>query len=227
MDTATELLALKQEVAELKQQLTELRRFLHVDDSEGTPGQKILTVHCSGIFLLNPENPNEMQGTLTASEKGPSFALRGSDSKARIAMDVIEDHGMLTVYQRDLQLGVKVGENKQNEPGISLFTGDKPRVALKALPETGVISAVHDEGHTRVAVMSKPTHGEVFVVGGDLQAGVKLSADNTDGGGFIAVNHANGKGAVFLASTRVSGFVALSDSRGNILTTLPPTPPDS
>lgn len=223
MDTAVELAALKQEVAQLKQQLTEIRRFFNICESETVPGTKTLTLECSGIFLRNPDDPNKLQGMLTASNEGPVLALWGSDEKARVIIDVREDVGGLHIYQKDLKTGVDLGISQNGEPYVAVLHEGQPRAGLKALPDSGVISAVHDDGLVRVALISHATHAEMFVVGGDMKPAVKLSSDGQDGGGFLTVNHANGKAAVILSSIPVGGCVILNDSRGKIIASLPAT----
>jgi len=108
---------------------------------------------------------------------------------------------------------------------VAVFHEGKPRALLKGLPKTEVVSAVYDEDHTRISMMSKPAHGEMFLIGGDLQAAIKLSSEGHDGGGFLTVNHANGKPAVILSSTRIAGFIILNDSRGKMYASLPTIPP--
>jgi hypothetical protein len=226
MDTTAELIALKQEVAKLKEQLAELRSFLSVQESE-VPNQKVLTIRCSGVFLYNPEQPDQLQGMLTAAQDGPSLTLWGSDSKGRVAVEVEEDRGVVRLFQKDLKTGVELGETKNGEPYVAAFHEGRPRAQLKGTNERGFVAAIHDDGQGRVLMSSQLGHGDLLVVGGDMRAAVKLSSEGKDGGGFLTVNHANGKAAVILTSTPGSGVAILNDSRGNLVDSLPSVKPGS
>jgi hypothetical protein len=221
MDTEAELIALKQEVAQLKQQVAELRRFFTIEEPEKAPGQKIMTVRCSGIFLQNPAEPNKTQGLLLANDDGPTIALWGSDEKARVIINVQEDKGAVRVYQEDLKAAVDIGVNEKGESYVGVLHRGNPRAVLKALPENGAVSVVHDDGLVRAMLSSAFDHGEMFVVGGDMKAAVKLSSEGHDGGGFLTVNHANGKAAAILTSTLAGGCVILNDSQGQLVDSLP------
>lgn len=225
MDTEAELIALKKEVAQLKQQLAGLQRFLTVNESDDTPAHKSLTVCCSAVLLQNPSKPG-MQGMLTASEEGPCLSLWGSDNKARVTIQVLKDHGLLRVYQKDLKSGIELGETTKDEPYVGVLHEGRPRATMKATADAGVVSAVHDDGLVRVTMLGQAGHGEVHLVGGDMKTAVKLSSEGPDGGGFVTVNHANGKAAAILISTPAGGCVILNDSQGQLIDSLPGVPPD-
>src|SRR4051794_26092861 len=89
MEQKTEIARLAAEVAELRHQLAELRRFFSIERSEDAPDQpKSLTVRCTAVHLQDPTDPSRTQGILSASQEGPCLSLWGSDQKARLILRV-------------------------------------------------------------------------------------------------------------------------------------------
>lgn len=219
MDNSAELDALKKQVAQLKQQLDEIRQFCGFSESD--EGKKNLALRCSGLFLYHPEKPEQLQAMFTAHEDGPSLALWGKDEKARLIVEVQNDRPVVRLYQKDLKTAVEISETDNNEPYVTVFHEGRPRGLIKGLPEQGALSAIHDDGQVRVLMSSQLTHGDLLVVGGDMRAAVKLSSQGQDGGGFLTVNHPNGKAAAIISSTQAGGCVILNDSRGQIVDSLP------
>jgi hypothetical protein len=221
MSNSAELTELKKEVALLKEQLRELRSFFTIESVEGQPGRKTLLIDCSGILLQNPANPNLGQVHFYASEQGPSLAFWGDDGKARIIIDVEKNKGRVRLFEDELKQIVDIGVDGKNNPQIGVLFDGKPRAVMKATPDMGAISAVHDDGAVRAFMCSQFDHGEMFVVGGDMKAAVKLSADGMDGGGYLTVNHANGKSALILSSTQHGGGILSNTSQGQQLALWP------
>jgi hypothetical protein len=214
---------LKKEVAELKEQLRELRGFFNIESVEGQPGLKTLKIECTGLLLKHPVNPNAAQGYLFASEGGPSLALWGKDNHARVMIKVEQDKGCLQMFGEGSKQIVDIGVDAKDNPQIGVLHDGKPRAVLKATADMGAISAVHDDGAVRAFMCSQFDHGEMFVVGGDMKAAVKLSADGMDGGGYLTVNHANGKSALILTSTNLGGGILSHTSQGQQLGVWPDT----
>jgi phage terminase large subunit-like protein len=221
MDTETEINQLKKEVATLKEQLRELRSFFTIETLDEPSQRKIMHLRCWGVTLVNPTDPGQTQGMICGSEDGPFVTLSGADDRARVMIGVEKNQGHIRVYQDELKQIVDIGLDASGKAQVGVLHEGKPRAVLKATPEIGIVSAVHDDGTVRAVMSSHFDHGEFMVVGGDMKAAVKLSADGMDGGGYLTVNHANGKAALILSSTRVGGGVISCDSRGSELAVWP------
>src|SRR3954454_10113687 len=109
---------------------------------------------------------------LTAAADGPALSLWGSDEKARISIDVEKDRGAVRLFQKDVKTGVEIAENDKGHTHVAVFHEGRPRAQLKGTPDHGIVSAIHDDGHARVAITSEFDHGDLLVVGGDMKAAV-------------------------------------------------------
>ena len=94
---------------------------------------------------------------------------------------------------------------------------------MKATEKGAAISAVHDDGHARITLVSTQNNGEMFAVTPDMKIGVKIAADAMDGG-LITVNRANGKAGVIISNTPIGGTVMVEDAHGKITGCLPALP---
>lgn len=221
MDTEMEISQLKKEVAALKEQLRELRSFFTIETLEDQPHRKIMHMRCWGVTLVNPRDPGQAQGLICGSEDGPYVSLSGADDRARVMIGVEKNQGHIRVYQDGLKQIVDIGLDASGKAQVGVLHEGKPRAVIKATPEIGIVSAVHDDGTVRAVMSSHFDHGEFMVVGGDMKAAVKISADGMDGGGYLTVNHANGKAALILSSVRTGGGIISCDSRGGELAVWP------
>lgn len=225
METAAaELERLKQQVAALSQQVTrckdqlaELRQFLTVeerDDLEGSP--KILHIRCWGLTLCNPAKPNRTQGLLMGSETGPFLALWGSDEKARITLSAEDDTAGCSFYSKDLKEAVTIRVDEPAGRGeVGVFEAGQPRAILKATPQGGCVSVVHDDGKVRGTMVSSASGADVLLVNPDMKPVVKLTSE-TEKGGFICVNAPNGKPAVALTPNEQGGSVLVMHRQGGV-----------
>jgi hypothetical protein len=220
MEPTDEIAQLKKEVALLKEQMADLHRFFTIEDSEGAPHIKTLLITCSTLLLRDPEPPNETQALFSARDKGVEIALWGDDQKARLILEAKKE-GRITLYQTGLKTGVDIGVDEKNFPYIGVLDQGKPRAIMKARPEGGVVSMVHDDGKVRAMMTSESLIGELLVVNADMKVAVKLSSNGQDGGGFLTVNHPNGKAAAIISSHPATGMVILNDKRGTMTAALP------
>ncbi len=77
MNIAAELAVLRKEVAQLEEELTELRRFCTIGESDAGPGQKVLTLRCSGVFLYN-----RLTGSVAGhADDRPGWSMEMADEK--------------------------------------------------------------------------------------------------------------------------------------------------
>ncbi|MEO7298298.1 MAG: hypothetical protein ABI042_06945 [Verrucomicrobiota bacterium] len=218
MNPTDELTKLKNEVARLKDQMNKLRRFLTIEESETVPGIMNLHITCSSVHLRDPEG--ELQGFISAGDKGAQIALWGDDQKLRLHLSTGKE-GRITFYQPGLKMGVDIGVSDDNHPYVAVLDAGKPRAVMKSREGGGAVSVVHDDGKVRATMISEPLCGEIFAVDGDMRTAVKISSNGMKGGGFLTVNHPNGKAAVILTSTDLCGAVIVQDHRSKIVASLP------
>ena len=216
----SELEQLRKEVAGLKQQLRELGRFICINETAS--GKEKLVIKCSSIRLVDPEDDERAQCSLWAGEEGPQFKLYDQNEDLRVAIKVDkEEGGLIQVFQPEEKLAVHIGQDTHKHASVGVFDQGKPRAAIKASADAGMISAVHDGGQTRAVMMSQENSGELFLMNPDMKVVVKLSSKSQDDGGFITVNHSNGKAAVILSTLPDVGAVIVTDRGGNAKHSLP------
>lgn len=250
MNTETELAALQQEVARLRQELNELKQFIHYHppfvDDDGAKCAAHITLQCAAFQLIHPSDPSRSQVNMMCSPDGAFVSVLGKDERTRVLMQVDKDVPELSLFGGDNQYKVTLRYD-QGEPWLELFgkegklgvqlrvVGDeargqvgvceagKARAIMKATEQGGAVSAVHDDGHSRITMVSSEANGELFAVTPDMKVGVKIAADGIDGG-YITINRANGKAGVILSNTPVGGTVIVQDHAGKITGYLPVIP---
>ncbi len=114
-------------------------------------------------------------------------------------------------------------ETESGRGQVGVCEAGRPRAIVKATPTGGALSAVHDDGHSRITMVSTENNGELLAVTPDMKVGVKIAADGVDGG-YITVNRANGKAGVILSNTPIGGAVIVKDHGGQITGHLPALP---
>jgi len=247
MNTETELTELKQEVARLRREMNELHQFIRYnppgEDDDGKPAAAYLTIRCAIFTLVHPSNPSWSQVNILGGPDGAFISLMGKDERTRILMQVEKDVPELSLFGKDNQykaclrldqgepsfelygqegkLGVQLkvlGEEGRGQVGVC--EAGKARAVMKATELGAAISAVHDDGHSRITMVSTVDNGELLAVTPDMKIGVKVAANGIDGG-FITVNRANGQAGVILSNTAIGGTVMVNDHAGQITATLP------
>src|SRR4051794_23946225 len=104
MEPTSELAEVKKELALVRLQLDELRQFLKVEEREDVPGNpKSLSVFCTGLFLYNQDNPDQLQGLLVSGKEGPTLSLWGRDEKMRVKLAVLDDVAQLELFTKDFK----------------------------------------------------------------------------------------------------------------------------
>jgi len=248
-ENLSELDQLKQEVARLKEQMRQLTRFIHYHpadvDDDGKPLAEHLSIMCWHIAMLDPREPGKTQIRLTASQYGSSINLFDSNEKSGIHLTVnnedgaeislddrdhkcrlaarVDEEGIpsLQILEPDNKVAVHVGYDKQNHPLVGVEHQGEPRACLKATEKYGHVSAVHNGGQGRVAMVSQETSGEILLLNPDMRVAVKLSTQGQHDEGFITVNHSNGKAAVILSALPDHGCVILNDRAGQMKYSVP------
>src|SRR5882724_2710401 len=194
MDTEVELAELKQRIAgleteqaearkqfsKLQQQVAELNHFFNIGRPKEPGEPPVLLINCSGVYLRHPENPNQMQGFLSASAEGPCLSMFGSDEKARLAMTVGKEGARLQFSAQGSTAAVELWvEDGTGRGHVQVYEAGKPRALMKAAKEGGIVGVVHDDGHSRAFMISSETEGgEILTVTPDMQPGVKISASS-------------------------------------------------
>lgn len=249
MNTETEIETLKKEVARLRQQMNELTQFIHYtppgEDDDGKAQAAYLNIQCTFFRLVHPSDQSYAPVQMMCHPDGSFISVCGKDEKARIVMAVNEGVPEWCLYDRDGNYKARMfldnGEPRldlyapENKVGVQICVqgpegrgvmgvceAGKPRAGMKAIATGGAISAVHDDGHPRITLASTEDNGELLAISQDLKVGVKISANGLNGG-YLTVNHQNGKAGVILGTTPLSGGVMLNDPQGNIVATLPAT----
>ena len=247
-ETPAELEHLKQEVARLKEQMRQLTRFIHYHpadvDDDGKPFDEHLSIICWNITMLDPGAPGKTQITLTASQLGPSINLHDCEEKCGINLIVGDDGPEISLNDRDRKcrlsarvdkdgipsielfhadekVSVVIGQDSLNMPSVAVFHEGQPRAAIKASEKCGFVSAVHNGGQGRVAMVSQESSGEILMMNPDMKCVVKLSTQGQHDEGLITVNHSNGKAAVILSALPETGCVMVNDRAGQMKYSLP------
>jgi len=156
----------------------------------------------------------------------PEVSLLGGDHQYKACLRMDTGEPSFELYGKEGTLGVQLkvlGEAGRGQVGVC--EAGKARAVMKATELGGVISAVHDDGHARVTMVSQLDNGEILAVTPDMKVGVKIAANGMDGG-FITVNRANGKAGVILSNTPLGGTVIVQDQHAKITGHLPMIPED-
>jgi len=247
MNLETEIETLKQEVARLRQEMNEYRQFIHYhppgkdDDDLDCPAY--LTIRCSILSVVNPSPPGQSQINIIASRLGPYIALMGKDEKTRILFQLEKDQPEVSLMGDDHQYKASLRVNK-DEPSFELYGPEgkigvqltvlgaegrgqvgvleagKARAVMKATEKGAAISAVHDDGHARITMVSELENGHLLAVTPDMKVGVKIAADGLDGG-LVTVNNRHGKPGVVLSNFGFGGTVVVNDFKGQRMDSLP------
>lgn len=217
-----ELDQLKSEVAALRRELAELKRFFSIEKPGADNGPALLHVHCSTLTLSDPTDPNRAQGMLAANEDGPALSLWGSDAKARVILSAKKDVASCDLFAKDLKHAVQITVDEPSGCGqVGVLDAGKPRAVMKATDHGGVVSVVHDDGQVRALMLSREHQGGEFIaVTPDMKTGVRISAGAPQGG-VVSVNRPNGKPGALLACTEESGAVIVNNAKGKLLASLP------
>ena len=219
-EISTELQQLKKQVAELRAELDDLGQHFAVENFDG--GAKNVNLSCTALTLLNTENPNQIQGMLCGGPDGPELVLWGPDQKPRLTVRV-DPAGVPSVELLDAagRVAILLGRDSLGQTSVGVFDQGRPRAALKASDQCGIVSAVHNGGQTRATMVGMEDAGEIMLVNPDMKVAVKLSTRGQHGEGLITVNHSNGKAAVILASLPDHGCVLVNDRAGQMKYSLP------
>ena len=250
MNPDTELATLKQEVARLRQEMNELKQFIQYQPpgtgDDDKPEAACLIIRCAFLQLAHPSDPSNSQLNLFSSREGPCITLLGPAGSGRLTLQVDPSGPELGVFGADKQyaacvrledgnpeldlyaaggkLGVQLKVETESGRGqVGVCEAGRPRAIMQATPTGAAISAVHDDGHSRITLISSVNNGELLAVTPDMKVGVKIAADGLDGG-YITVNRANGKAGVILSNTPIGGAVIVQDHGGHVTGHLPALP---
>src|SRR3954471_20187329 len=98
MTPETELAHLRQEVATLRRQLTDLLRFITIERDEETKEPFNMNLRCGVVMFQNPHEPQQSQMLMGGSAEGPFISLWDSKEKARVVLSVEKDVPTVTLY---------------------------------------------------------------------------------------------------------------------------------
>ena len=222
MSSNDEIGRLTKEVAALRQQLAELKRFLTVELRDDLPGSpSILHLRCAILTLCNPEQPSQTQGMLSGSEDGPCLSLWGGDQKARVILRVEKDGPSCQFFDPELKPAVQISADDATGRGqMGVFEAGKPRAVMKASATGASVGVLNDNNHARIFMHADAERGELIAVNADMKTSVKISSDGLSGG-MLTVHGENGKALVALTGSKVGGLVMVNNPRGKLVASLP------
>lgn len=210
---ANEISQLRQELAALRKEFQELRRFLRVDPPDEEGGPATLNIMCTTLSLCNPQG--QMRGRLSASEDAAFLAFDGGDLQQRIFFGVENDEPRLefkTGAQETTLLAHALPETGRGE--IAVFEKGKPRAVMKAFADDcGSVAVTQDDGTPCAGMISQKTGGQIMLLTPDHKVAVKLASDTevAPEGGLIIVSHKDGRPAVSMSATTAGGAVMILD----------------
>ncbi len=210
------LAQLQQEVATLRQQLNELRQFLKIQH-EDTPERKAvaLRITCTTLELCHPTAPDDVQGTLCATGKGPFLNLWSRDSDASLLVTA-QDTPVIQLFSKDGEEAIQLAvDNETGRGQIAIFDQGKPRAVMKSTEKGGVLSVVHDDGKTRACIISEADGGEAHVIGAQGHSAVKL-AGNPELGGYLTVNNLAGRPRAAISAIENGAALHILKEEGQI-----------
>jgi hypothetical protein len=222
MPSKDEFAKLQKEVERLRKEMNALRRFITIEFDEITEEPVNINIRCCALAFSHPDSPSRTQGFICAGTDGPFFTLYDSNEKVRICLGVDKDAPAFALRTAELKDTVLLTADPTAGLGmVAVFDNGRPRALLKAAPDNaGVVSVVHDDGHSRAILHGSESCGEILAVNPDMKVTVKISSE-TPHGGMIAVNNAKGRAGVILSNTDHGGAVIVNDRKGNPVASLP------
>ena len=225
MEANDEIARLSKEVAVLRQQMAELRQFIHIEERDDLPSKhKHMILRACLITLANPENANETQAMFGGGPEGPYLSLWGKGDRTRVLLQVEAEGPILRMYGQDLKQGAEMSvEDATSRGQMGVMEAGKPRAVLKATPTGGAVSVLHDDNHPRLMMHADGESGELIAVNQDLKTTVKITSDGLTGG-MLTVHGSHGRALVALSGSDPVGIVMVKDAKGNIVDHLPRLP---
>ena len=210
-----EIAALQQQMQSLSQKVKGIARFVDVEPADPQHGvAERVVVSCTHLMVFHRRGEEkETQIRLTASKKGPSLTLYGTDDHPRIALHAEDDKTQLEMFSKNWDLAAQIEADQTTGRGlVGVFDKGKPRAAIKAGDDEGVVTVVHDDGRTRVCMRSSAEKGELNVVSAETRAVVSLSG--TPAGGALHLNNSSGGRQAILAVSPGGGQLLLFNDLG-------------
>ena len=212
-EPVSELDRLKQEIAALRQELTELRQFFQIEPPDKPEGKPILHVRCASLRVCSPLDPKRVNAKIAASHSG-AFLLMRRDGKDRIELNSHELDPFLRFHTDDGETAVELAAEDETGRGyVAVFDAGKPRAVMKSTDKAGVVSVVHDDGSVRAGMIAQAESGEVVALRAGLKNGVRMKALHEDGG-ILSVHGPDGQLVASLHATEQGGMFTLRNNAG-------------
>ena len=175
----TELEALRTEVTDLRKEMKTLRKFISIEVDEDTREPIGMNMRCGVIVLTHPDVPNHNQAYIGASANGPYMLMMDHRNKARVFFAVEKNEPKLVLRSAEVNDAVLLRVDPVSGRGlIAALDNGKPRAVMQAANDgSGAISAVHDDGKTRIAMRSEPPGGEILATNSAMKITVKIKAE--------------------------------------------------
>ena len=220
----TELAELRKETAALRREMNALRRFITIEFDRDTGEPFNINIRCACIMFAHPAVPGRSQMFIGAGPEGPGIGLWDSSEKCRVFLGVENDVPLISLYTAERKDAVLLRADPADGRGlVAVLDNGNPRALMKAgTDNAGVVSVVHDDGHTRVTMHGSEDVGSLMVSTLDMQVAVKLTSQSLHGGGTLTVNGPNGKPSVILGyNGPLGGAVLINGPDGNLIASLP------
>lgn len=210
-----EVAALQKQVQSLAEQVKQITRFFHIQKADPEEGiDEYVVLRCSHLVLFHRGSKGDMcQMRMMATDIGPALTLYNTDEKPRITLQAQNGHTQLELYSGDSVVAAQIEADQATGRGlVGVFDKGKPRAAIKAGDEEGVVTVVHDDGRTRVCMRGGAERGELNVVSAETRAAVSLLG--TPAGGALHLNDNSGARQAILASSPGGGQLLLFNDIG-------------
>ncbi len=223
MTPESELAHLRQEVASLRKQMNALLRFITIERDEETQEPFNMNLRCGVVVFQNPHEPRTSQMYMGGSAEGPCLSLYDSKEKVRVCLSVEKDVPAVTLYAAEMKPAVLLEVDPATGRGlVAALDNGKPRALIKAGDgDSGSISVVHDDGHSRITMHGKEDSACLLVVNADMKPVAKIASDGPCGSGVVVVHDPMGKPAAFLTHGPAGGAVVVNGNDGQPSASLP------
>jgi hypothetical protein len=178
-------------------------------------------LRCGVAVFQNRQEPHSTQIIMGGSADGPFLSLWDSKEKGRVILSVQHDVPTVTLCTAEVKEAVLLRADPRDGRGlVAAFDNGKPR-ALISDGDSGSVSIVHDDGHSRITMHGTEDSGSLLAVNADMKPVVNVSSAGPFGGGLVVVNSHTGKPAAFMSYGPKGGAVIVNGPHGQPTASLP------
>jgi hypothetical protein len=219
MYAESEIAELKQQITRLRREMDELKQFIRYyppgEGDDGKPEGAYLTIACTCFQLVHPARPGQSLITMLCSPDGDaSIAIAGRDEKTRVLLQVDKDVPEVTLFSKPGQYGATLRVDK-GEPALELYGRKGKLGVLLKVPgdeergQAGVLEA----GKPRAVMQATKIGGGISVVHDDGHARVSITS-RVDSGDLLMVTPDMQVGVKISSHGQEGGFITVNRSNG-------------